>query len=274
MGKVAVITGGSTGIGLAMARLMVEDHFSVALIARDENRLNEARVELEQIAPSDVRILTLPADVAIEEQVAKAMNAVLDRWGKIDWLVTSAGYSSPGYFEEQTTAVFRKTMEINFFGTLHSIRHALPVMKQRKIGNIVMISSGAGLVGIFGSSSYSSSKFALTGLAEVLRSECKAFHIQVSVAYPPDTDTAMMERTRDKKPWEAKLLMSQGGFFSAEKVAKSIYRGARRGRFAITTGSQLFIVNRFKSLIYPYIFRTFDKKLKKGREKRKKEQSS
>ncbi len=266
MGKVAVISGGSSGIGLALAKMMVADHFSVALLARDQVKLENSKTELESLAPDDVRILSIPVDVSNESKVIKAMNLVLDTWGKIDWLVTSAGFSSPGYFEEQDSSTFRKTFDINFFGTMFCIRHALPSMKKRKIGNIVLVSSGAGLVGIFGSSSYSASKFALTGLAEVLRSECKPFRITVSIAYPPDTDTPMMQNVADKKPWETKLLMGQGGIFTAEQVARSIYRGARRGKFAITTGRQLWLVKRLKSLIYPYIFKSFDKKIKKGKQ--------
>ena len=269
MGKVAVITGGSSGIGYAIAKMLVKDHFSLALIARNQEGLDKARDELLTGASSDIAIKTYAIDVVNEADVVRTLNNVIDSFGKIDWLVTSAGYSKPGYFEDQSTEIFQRTFDVNFFGTLHFIRHVLPGMKRRKQGKIVFISSGAGKLGIFGSSAYSSSKFALSGLAETLRSECKPYHVQISIAFPPDTDTPLMKKNDSLKPWETKVLMEQGGLYSPDRVAGSIYRGVKMGKYAITTGFQMLLVVRLKSLIYPYIFRRFDKKLKKGRDKRK-----
>ena len=187
--------------------------------------------------------LTVIEVVLRSDAAQQCMEAIISRFGKIDLLVTSAGHSHPGYFEDQDNDTFRDSFNINFFGSLYPARSVLPHMKHRKGGKILFIDSGAALIGIFGSSSYCSSKFAVRGLAEVLRSECKPHGIQVSIAYPPDTDTPMLHRNQSLKPWESKLIMKKGGMFSADQVAKSIYRKLRQGKFALATGIKLFLLN-------------------------------
>ena len=263
-----MLTGGSSGIGLALAEIMIKDHYSVVIIARDEEKLEVAKRSLLSIAPEGSSVMAIAADVTDEAQVIRAINKTLDTFGRIDWLVCSAGASYPGYFEDQTDTVFRKTFEVNFFGIVNTVRHVLPGMKHRRQGNIVLISSGAAIFGIFGSASYSSSKFALSGFAEVLRSECKPFGIVVSLALPPDTDTPMYQRNKDLKPPETQVLMASAGTHSAQKVARSIYRGAQVGLFAISTGFRLNFLQRMKSLIYPLIFKWGDNKIRQEMERR------
>jgi 3-dehydrosphinganine reductase len=125
--------------------------------------------------------------------------------------VTSAGIAVPHYFEDTPLAVHERSMAVNYFGTLHVVRAALPVMRQRRRGRILMVSSSAGLMGLFGYCSYNPSKFALRGLAEALRAELRADGVGVSVAYPPDTETPMLEEENKTKPEETKLMPRWSG---------------------------------------------------------------
>jgi 3-dehydrosphinganine reductase len=133
------------------------------------------------------------------------------------------------------------------------VRAALPAMRQRKSGRILFISSGAGLMGIFGYSSYSPSKFALRGLAEALRAELRADGIGVSIAYPPDTDTPMLAEENKTKPEETKKITGVVKTWSAEDVASCIMRGLGRGAFGITPGWQITLMNRTPGLILPLL---------------------
>jgi 3-dehydrosphinganine reductase len=98
----------------------------------------------------------------------------------------------PGYFEEVPVAVFERTMAVNYFGTLYPLKAVVPAMVKRGKGAVVLISSGAGLMGLFGYTPYSPTKFALRGLAESLRAELKPTGVHVMIVYPPDTDTPQL----------------------------------------------------------------------------------
>jgi 3-dehydrosphinganine reductase len=154
--------------------------------------------------------------------------------------------------------VHRQTMEIDYFGTLHLVRALLPGMREAGQGRIVLISSGAGLVGIFGYSAYSPAKFAVRGLGEVLRAELKPHGIGVSVVYPPDTDTPQLHEENKVKPAETFAISGNARAWSADDVATCILRGARRGRFTIAPGLEIALLARFHSLVHPLLDRVFD----------------
>jgi 3-dehydrosphinganine reductase len=103
-------------------------------------------------------------------------------------VVACAGVVVPGRFETQSLDAFQRTMAVNYFGTLHLIRAVLPTMRAQPGGRIVLVASGAALIGLYGYSSYAPSKFAVRGLAEAVRSEFVPESIAISVVYPPDTD--------------------------------------------------------------------------------------
>lgn len=116
--------------------------------------------------------------------------------------MTSAGVAVPGYFEDIALSAHHEAMSINYFGTLYAVRAVFPYLKESAGGRIVLISSGAGLVGVFGYSAYSPSKFAVKGLAESIRIEAERCNIQVSVVYPPDCDTPQLQKEMETKPAE------------------------------------------------------------------------
>ena len=150
-------------------------------------------------------------------------------------------------------------MAVNYFGSLYAIRSALAAMERSGTGNIVLISSGAGLIGIYGYSAYCPSKFALRGLAESLRGELKPKGIKVTIVYPPDTDTPQLAAENKIKPLETKKITATAKAWTAEAVAQQIITGVERGRFAITPGTELTILNRLHSLISPLLNWYFDR---------------
>jgi len=257
--KHAIVTGGSSGIGKAIAKLIAADGANVSIIARNPEKLNSAQQEIAEVAiKPEQKILSLVADVAENEQVVKAINQAIASSGAPDLLITSAGIAIPDHFENLSLAVFEKTMQVNYFGSLFAIKAALPAMQDAGKGKIVLISSGAGLVGLYGYTAYGSSKFALRGLAESLRGELKPQGIQVAIVYPPDTDTPQLAAENKTKPSATKAITATAKTWSAEAVAGEIITGLRNKQFAITPGLELTILNRFHSLISPILNRYFD----------------
>ena len=140
----AIITGGSSGIGKAVAKLLVQEGANVSIIARNKAKLDQGQTELQALKiNSQQRILTLTADVAEEEEITQGIKNAIAQLGNPHILITSAGIAIPGYFMEIPVEVFNRTMEVNYFGTLYAIRAVLPAMEKAGKGNIVLISSGA-----------------------------------------------------------------------------------------------------------------------------------
>ena len=258
--KHAIITGGSSGIGKAVAKLLVLQGVNLSLIARDRARLELAQQELTQhiINPTQ-QIAIFPADVAQQQEIAIAIQQAIAQLGTPQLLVTSAGMAHPGYFTEIPLDIFERTMAVNYFGTLYAIRSVLPAMEAAQEGHIAMISSGAGIIGIYGYSAYCPSKFALRGLAESLRGELKPQGIGVTIIYPPDTDTPQLAAENRIKPAETKKITATAKTWTAEAVAAQILKGVTRNKFAIAPGMELTILHRWHSLINPILHRYFDR---------------
>ena len=256
----AIITGGSSGIGKAVARLLAQQGTRLSLIARDRSKLVEAQQEIQSSSGSSVAIFV--ADVAQGEAVVQAVNKAMSVNGVPDLLVTSAGIAIPGYFEKLGIETFERTMQVNYFGSLYAVKAVLPSMTKAQKGTIVLISSGAGIVGLFGYSAYSPSKFALRGLAESLRGELKPKGINVSIVYPPDTDTPQLAAENKTKPPETKAITATAKMWTAEAVAETIIKGINKKQFAITPGTEMTVLNRLHSAIFPLLQRYFDSKTK------------
>jgi 3-dehydrosphinganine reductase len=256
----ALITGGSSGIGRATARLLASRGADVSIIARGQSRLDEARREIEAArSRPDGRVVALAADVADPPQAERAVAAAIEQLGPPDVVVTSAGIARPGYFEEMPLDVFERTMAVNYFGTLLAIRAALPSMLERRRGHLVLISSGVALVGVFGYSSYAPTKHAVRGLAEVLRAELGPRGIGVSCVYPPDTDTAQLAEENKTKPAETRRINQTGGLMSADAVAAEIVRGIERRRFTIAPGIEMTLLSRLNFVVAPLLGWHFDR---------------
>ncbi len=256
----AIITGGSSGIGKATAMMLAKQGANISIIARHQNKLETAKAEIEAVrADPEQRIICICADVSQQAQLEQAITKTIEELGTPNLLITSAGIAHPGYFHELPVQIFAETMAINYFGTLYAIKSVLPSMRQKQQGHIVIISSGAGLIGIYGYTPYSPSKFALRGLAESLRGELKCWGISVSIVYPPDTDTPQFATENLTKPQETKLITATAKTWSAKSVAKVILRGIERKDFVITPGLEMKLLQVWHSLLSPILNWYFDK---------------
>jgi 3-dehydrosphinganine reductase len=250
----ALITGGSSGIGRELARKLAQAGYSISLIARRPELLKEAAADIHKhFADPGLRVFTYSADVADVRQAEAAVEASIRELGPPELVITSAGIAVPGYFGDLPVKAFIDSMAINYFGSLYVARAAIPAMRARRRGRIVFISSGAGLMGLYGYSTYSPSKFALRGLAEGLRAELSADNVAVSIAYPPDTETPMLAEENKIKPEETKLITSVVKTWSAEAVADCIMRGIARGKFGITPGAAITLMNRAPGITLPIL---------------------
>lgn len=219
--KHAVVTGGSSGIGLAVVDLLAESGARVSVLALDDADL--ARLKAERLPG----VRTYPVDVGARAAVFEAVAAAEDADGTADLLVTCAGVVRPGRFTELDPDEFEREMRVNYFGTLWPIRAAVPAMVARGHGTVMAVSSFAGLLGLFGYTAYCPSKFAVRGLCESLRAELKPRGIHVGCVFPPDTDTPMLAAEVPLKPREAQA-SSMLPVLPADEVARAILHGAQR----------------------------------------------
>jgi len=250
----AIITGGSSGIGRELGRRLAAAGYSLSLVARRKELLDEAAADISShFKNPSQRVFTFSADVSEADQAEAAVQACIAKLGAPDLVVTSAGVAVPGYFGDIPLEAHERSMAVNYFGSLYVARAALPAMRARRSGRIVFISSGAGLMGLFGYTTYSPSKFALRGLAEALRAELSADKIGVSIVYPPDTETPMLEEENKIKPEETKLITGVVKTWSAEAVTDCIMRGISRGAFAITPGMAITMMNRAPGVTIPFL---------------------
>jgi len=235
--KIAYITGGSSGIGLSLAKQLVKRGAKVLLIARNRHRLEHACNELESVASGEHRkVSTVSCDISSINQVSEILPKTVGTCGVPDILINSAGIAYPDYFERIPYEKFIDIININLIGTWNTITVLEPFMRN-KGGSIVNVSSIAGFIGTFGYTAYSASKFGVIGLSEALRGELKRYGIAVSVLCPPDTDTPQLVEENKTKPPETKALSGKAKPMSPESVAKACIRGLEKGKFMIIPGS-------------------------------------
>ncbi|MFJ9822359.1 SDR family oxidoreductase [Streptomyces sp. NPDC101151] len=255
-----VITGGSSGIGLATARLLAVRGAKLSLIARGRDRLEAAANELSAAA----RV----ADVSDSQALTRALAELEAAQGRsCDVLITSAGLARPGHFLDLSDEVFRQMMDVDYFGTLHALRAVVPGMVKRGHGSVVAVSSAAGLVGIFGYSAYGPAKFAVRGLMESLRAELKPCGVHVGVVFPPDVDTPQLTEENRWKPQETRAIGGAIKPLSAERVAEAIIAGIDRRRFLICPDTGTRLLARSGSLLMPLLNREFDRRVRAVRRK-------
>ena len=232
-----LITGGSSGIGKAIAAQAIRQDVKVFLVARDQTKLDEAVRELRAVKAGGA-IAAASASVTDSVALAKAVETAEAVHGSIDLLVNSAGASMPGYFEKLSITDFSQQIDINYLGTVRAIQATLPSMKSRRQGWIVNVSSVAGFKGFFGYTAYCGSKFAVTGFSEALRVEMDRYNIGVSLVCPPDTRTPMLDNEEVTKPVETKRLAASATVLEPEQVAQAVWSGLYRSKFWITPGTE------------------------------------
>jgi short-subunit dehydrogenase len=232
-GKVIIITGGSSGIGRALAFEFGRRGSKIFITGRNEGELLKTKAELEA---AGISAACLVADVSREEDNRQMAAGALRVFGRIDVLINNAGISMRALFEDVDPAVIRQIMEINFFGAVYATRFCLPEIKKNR-GSVVGISSIAGYRGLPARSGYSASKFALNGFLESLRTELLKEGVHVLTACPGFTASNIRRRalTKDGAAQGASPL-DEGKVMTAEAVAAHVYRAvAKRKREIVLT---------------------------------------
>ncbi|HEY9661495.1 MAG TPA: SDR family oxidoreductase, partial [Allocoleopsis sp.] len=189
-GKTILLTGASRGLGLVMARQLIDAGAKLAICARDSAELERAQTELQQQGGD---IIALTCDVTDQHQVEQMVKQVLDQFGTIDVLINNAGTDIVGPLEALSFADYEDTMKLHFWAPLYTTYAVLPGMKQRRSGRIVNISSVGGKIASPHMVAYCASKFALVGLSEGLRAELAKQGITVTTICPGTIRTGVLD---------------------------------------------------------------------------------
>ena len=207
--KVIWITGGSSGIGKALAHKFANEGWQVALSARREELLNE-------ISKSNNNIHSFPLDVLDVEKCKEVFNKIVSKFENIDIVVYSTGIHDPNSEKKLNLENIRKIMETNFFGTMNSINSVYNYFKEKKSGHISIVSSVAGYRGLPIAGAYCASKSALISYAESLYFDMKRFNVRVTVINPGFIKTPMTDQNPFPMP------MIESGEFAAEEMFKGL----------------------------------------------------
>ncbi len=186
-GRVAIITGASTGIGRFTAHELAAAGADLVLGARSHEKLDRVRAEVAQLGR---RAVTRVTDVRDSAQCAALIDAALQEFGRLDVLVNNAGVGAFGATQDISDETWRRVLDTNLTGTFYCTRAALPHFIGQKQGHIVNVSSVAGREGIAGAAAYCASKFGLTGFTDALSREVAEHNIRVSAVYPGRVRTA------------------------------------------------------------------------------------
>ena len=216
-GKVAVVTGASSGLGQQFARALSEQGCDVAILARRKERLEEFSKELKQNGHD---CLPVSCDVTDEESIKNAVKAVVDHFGKIDILVNNAGITRDGLLMGMKEEDFDSVINVNLKGTFNTIRFASRTMVKQRKGKIINISSVSGVTGNAGQANYSASKAGIIGLTKSAARELASRNINVNAIAPGFVDTDMTITLSDKVKEGAKGQIPLGRFGKPEEVAE------------------------------------------------------
>ena len=247
-GRTVVITGGSRGLGLVLARQFAAEGARLCLMARDEAELARARAQLVSKGAQDV--MTVRCDVRRRADVRVAMDRILDAWPSIDVLVNNAGVIQVGPLEHMTHEDFENAMATHFWGPLHLMQEIIPSMRRRGFGRIVNIVSIGGRIAVPHMAPYSASKFALAGLSDGVRSELNQYGIRVTTVSPGLMRTGSPPNAQVKGQHEAEYAWfaisdsTPGLSISAERAARQIIEACRYGdpELTITAPARVAII--------------------------------
>lgn len=233
--KVIIITGASSGIGKALAEELAKRGANLVLGARQYVTLCEITAALE--SQYQIKALAVQADVSKEEDCEMLVKQALQTFGQIDILINNAGLSMRALFNDLDLSVLKNLMDVNFWGTVYCTKYALPEILKTK-GSIIGVSSIAGYRGLPGRTGYSSSKFAMNGFMESLRTELLKTGVHVMVACPGFTTSNIRVAALAKDGHaHGETSMEEGKMMTAEEVAVHISDGIlQRKRTLIMTG--------------------------------------
>ncbi len=222
-GKVALVTGASSGIGSATALALAAEGASVALVGRRFDRLQALAQKISDISGNSGQALSIIADVANETQVQDALSKTKAQFGRLDILVNNAGVMQLGEVDGANTEDWRSMININLLGLMYTTHAALPVMKAQGGGHIVNISSTSGRVAMANCAVYAATKFGVVAFSEALRQEVHSNKIRVTIVEPGAVSTELGDRIQDEnaKEW-AKTWLESNTPLESEDIASGI----------------------------------------------------
>ena len=243
--KVAIVTGASSGIGLATATLLAKYRAKVVLAARSEDKLEELRKELSQYTD----VISVKTDVSVESDCRNLIDMTVEKFGRIDILINNAGISMRAMFKDLDLSVIRRLMDVNFWGTVYCTKFALPYLLESK-GSVVGVISTAGYKGLPGRTGYSASKFAINGFLDTLRSEHLYDGLHVMIYAPGFTASNIRKTalTADGSQ-QGETPREEGKMMTSDRVAhimlNHIRRRSRRATLTFTSKRLLVLTPLF-----------------------------
>jgi short-subunit dehydrogenase len=235
--QTVVISGGSSGIGLDLAKAYAKQGANLVLMARNQQRLDTAVKDCQQVAGSASQtILAYSVDVADQTQLDACVANIKEQVNVPDILILSAGIVASEHFLEQSDQGFDDIYQINVLGSRAVARAFLPDMVNNGKGQLCFVGSLGGLISTYGYSAYSASKFAVVGMAGALRQELHASGVGVSVLCPPEVDTPMVANEAHNILPQTRFIKDVGGTLKVETVTQSALKGIQKNKFMIVPG--------------------------------------
>jgi len=251
-GRVVVITGGSRGLGLLLARQLKKDGARIVLLARNREELLQARASLDRGTNT---VMAIVCDIADRQHVDHAIQSTLQAFGRIDVLINNAGVIQVGPLEHMTYGDYQHAMNVHFWGALHCTEAVLPHMRRRRGGRIINIASIGGLIAVPHLAPYAASKFALVGYSDAVRAEVAKDGIRVTTVCPGLMRTgsainALMKGQHEAEfAWFAALSSMPLVSINAKRAAKKILSAGRRGLPHLTITPQARIAAMLDRLL-------------------------
>jgi 3-dehydrosphinganine reductase len=261
-----LITGASSGIGLSLAKEYASRGCELFIIARSLDKLMNAKIEITNEFPqSTVHIFS--ADVSSELEIKNTIKEIKTLTPFLDIVICNAGVLQCGRFDSIIPSDSHKVFDINYWGMFYTAYYSLPLLKSKTGSSIAFVSSVAGYTGLYGYTHYAPSKFAIAGLAECLRMELKDYSIHVTVIYPPDTETPMLEYERKNTLPECMALSRGAGSISAKAAALRITNVIRKQVFECYFNYETRFIRVLKGLSPSLYFKLVDRIIQKHRRK-------
>ena len=264
-GKNVVITGGSYGIGLEIARAFLKEGANVFTIARNKEKLDASVEDIKKDVRGSRTVKGYQGDVGDWAVISQTIEQIANDNGGIDVVVNNAGIYIPDYFEDQDVEVFERTDRTNYLGSVFTTKAALAHLLKHKKSAVVFVSSTVGVTGIFGYSSYGPTKAAVISLAEAVSRELRSKGLEVSVLYPPDTETPGHAVELETRPVECNAISESAKTMSSAEVADAFIAAFKKGKFTIMMDFDTKLLYRLNGISHKFVDLYLDRIVKKCR---------
>lgn len=259
--KVVVITGSANGLGKALATEFYKQGSHLALIDIDIEGLLKLKSELK----TETQNITIhQTDISKEQEIIISKQIIIDQHKRINILINNAAISISQTFDDINLAEYKRLIEINFWGTVYCSKQFLPELKQQSDSRLVNIISDFALLGFPGKTSYGSSKSAVMGFTNSLKTELTGTSVRACLVIPPPLDTGLVKNSThiddDKRKKEVEFLRKNA--MPVDQAAKRIIKQVRKGKYRIVIGTMMFWIDLF-SRLFPTIIHNLIGKNKK-----------